>query len=104
MAGWTAVAAGASKDADVIDRIRSQLGALHNAGFTSVNNVDVRPVIDGWRAEMSGDAETPNDHAAVYSHFESVISGPEPQTGTSEFTSAYITSQNFHHRVEAGYQ
>ena len=96
MAGWTFVASGTSKQADVIEKIRAGLEQLRGWDGAGVASVDLEPTKEGWRAEVSGDAGTPIDHGAIVSHLHSVISGPDPKTGSSEFNSPYVARQNFH--------
>ena len=103
MAGWSIIASGLAKGAEVIEALTQGLENLKVLPGAQNVTTDVTATKEGWTLAASGEGDSPNDHALVLSHVTGLIANPALETGTSEINGPFVAAQNFHTAPAAGY-
>lgn len=94
--GWNFAVSGEATEPTIIERIRSALERLWADAERTVITKFFDAGAQGWQASASGTAATPAEHQRVYAETQRIISDPEAVTGSSSFSSPFITATAFH--------
>lgn len=94
--GWSFAASGKPVEPGIGERIKEGLTALLADTRFGKAALEFLTNADGWQVTANGAAGDSQDHHTLFARLRDLITSPDANTGSSSFTSPFVSQSNFH--------
>jgi hypothetical protein len=100
--GWSFAASGRAVASEAVSGLEAGIKELLKDTTVGREALQFLENADGWLVTANGRGGGPAEHDGLFAALRGLISRPEVETGSSSFTSPFVSQSNFHLTSTAG--